>query len=63
MPDVGTASDVVTAIGSVLRAVAEGELTPDEAATLATVLEAKRRSIELVELEQRIATLEQKAAS
>jgi hypothetical protein len=63
MPDVGTASDVVSAIGAVLRAVSEGELTCDEASTLANVLEAKRRSIELVELEGRITALEQKAAS
>jgi uncharacterized protein DUF5681 len=62
MPDVGTASDVVTAIGAVLQAVATGELTCDEAATLSTVLEAKRRSIELVEIEQRISALEQQSA-
>jgi hypothetical protein len=62
MPDGGTASDVVTAIGAVLQAVATGELTCDEAATLSTVLEAKRRSIELVEIEQRISALEQQSA-
>ena len=36
-------------------------LTPDEAATIAGVIELKRRSIETVEIERRLATLEQKA--
>jgi hypothetical protein len=58
MPSVASAADVVTAIGSVLHAVAEGELTPDEAATLSTVLEAKRRAIEIVEIERRVGELE-----
>ena len=58
MPSVTSAADVVTAIGSVLHAVAAGELTPDEAATLSTVLEAKRRAIEIVEIERRVVELE-----
>jgi hypothetical protein len=58
MPAVASAADVVTAIGSVLYAVAEGELTPDEAATLSTVLEATRRAIEIVEIERRVGELE-----
>jgi|SRR5947209_15752298 len=58
MPAVTSAADVVTAIGSVLHAVATGELTPDEAATLSTVLEAKRRAIEIVEIERRLGELE-----
>jgi len=39
--------------------MAEGEITPDEAATVASALEAKRWTIETVELEKRIAALEQ----
>jgi hypothetical protein len=58
MPPVASAADVVTAIGSVLHAVAEGDLTPDEAATLSTILEAKRRAIEIVEIERRVGELE-----
>jgi hypothetical protein len=58
MPPVASSADVVTAIGSVLHAVAAGVLTPDEAATLSTVLEAKRRAIEIVEIERRVADLE-----
>jgi hypothetical protein len=41
--------------------MADGEITPDEAATITGVLEAKRRAIETVELEKRIAALEGKA--
>jgi hypothetical protein len=58
MPPVASAADVVTAIGSVLHAVSTGELTPEEAATLASVLEAKRRAIEIVEIERRLGELE-----
>jgi hypothetical protein len=58
MPPVASSADVVTAIGSVLHAVAAGVLTPDEAATLSTVLETKRRAIEIVEIERRLADLE-----
>jgi hypothetical protein len=43
--------------------MAEGEITPDEAATIAGVLESKRKAIETVELEARIARLEQSAGS
>ena len=63
MPPVANAPDVVAAIGAVLAAVAQGELTPDEAATLSTVLETKRRALELVDLEQRISALEQREPS
>ena len=46
------------AIGSLLSAVAAGQLTADESATLATVLGVKLRAIETVELERRLAELE-----
>jgi hypothetical protein len=39
-------------------AMARGEITPSEAATVAGVLDVKRRALELVELEQRVAALE-----
>ena len=35
-----------SALGGILNAVARGELTPDEAATVAQILETKRRAIE-----------------
>ena len=46
------------AFDAVLQAVAGGELTPEEGASITTVLEARRKAIETVELEARIAALE-----
>ncbi len=59
LPPVKNASDVVTALGHVADAMAAGDITPDEAQAVAGVLEGKRRAIETVELETRIAALEQ----
>ena len=59
IPPVSTAADVVTAISAVVEAASQGEITPDEAATLANVLELKRKAIETADLEQRIIALEQ----
>jgi polyhydroxyalkanoate synthesis regulator phasin len=53
-----TAADLATALGVIAQAVARGELTPDEAQAVAVVLETQRRTIETVELEQRIAAVE-----
>jgi hypothetical protein len=61
LPTVETMADVLKAQGVAIRAMADGEITPDEAATIASVLDAKRRAIETVELEKRIAALEGKA--
>ena len=58
MPDVANATDVLAALGAVLRATAEGALTPDEAASIAGLIEVKRRAIETIEIEARIAALE-----
>jgi polyhydroxyalkanoate synthesis regulator phasin len=58
LPPMQTAADLATALGVVTQAVARGELTPDEAQAVATLLEIQRKTIELVELEQRIAALE-----
>lgn len=59
LPDVKTAADVLAAMGAVLDHVADGEITPDEGATVAGILEMKRRTLELVEIERRLAALEQ----
>jgi hypothetical protein len=39
--------------------MAIGDITPDEAATIAGVLDAKRKALETADLEQRISRLEQ----
>lgn len=58
LPSITTAADLACALGVVVAAVAAGELTPEEAASVSTVLDAQRRAIELGELESRIAALE-----
>jgi hypothetical protein len=59
LPEIKTAADVVTALGTVADLVGAGEVTPDEGAALAAIFETKRKAIETVELENRIAALEQ----
>ncbi len=59
LPDTSSAEGIAAAQNVILQAVADGELLPTEAATLAGIVEARRRAIETVELEQRIILLEQ----
>jgi hypothetical protein len=58
MPDILTANDVRTATGAIVRAVAAGELTPDEAGAVASVVELHRRSIETSDIAARLAAIE-----
>ena len=53
LPAIQSASDVVAAVGAVADAVGAGEITPDEGQAVASILEAKRKAIETVELERR----------
>jgi hypothetical protein len=59
LPLIKTAQDVVTAVGVVAVAVGTGDITPDEGQAVASILEAKRKAIETVDLESRVAALEQ----
>jgi hypothetical protein len=61
LPEAHTAGDVAAALAAVVTAMAAGELTPDEASMVASVLEVRRKSIETVELENRLRTVERKA--
>jgi hypothetical protein len=61
LPPVESLNDVVAAHAAIINAMGEGELTPEEAATVAGVLEAKRKAIEITQLEARLARLEEKA--
>jgi hypothetical protein len=58
LPPIEKADDVLKALAAILHQVAAGELRPDEAATLSSILEAHRRAIETVDIEQRLAELE-----
>lgn len=58
LPNIGTAEDCATAQGAIIQAVAVGELNPTEGSALAGLVEARRRAIETVILEERIGLLE-----
>ena len=58
LPKVETAKDVAAAHATVIEAMAVGDISPDEAGTIAGVLEAKRKSLETVDIEERLAALE-----
>ena len=53
-----SAAGVSAAMAAVVDAMAAGEITPDEAATIAGILEARRKVIETQELADRISQLE-----
>ncbi len=58
MPRMASAQDAAEAAGAVLEAVAEGELTPTEGATVMSLVDSYRRTLEVTELEARVAVLE-----
>ena len=62
LPAIMAPSDIVAALGAVADAVAAGELSPEEGAAVAGILEAQRRAVETVEMEVRITALEQAGA-
>jgi hypothetical protein len=61
LPDTKTANGIAQAQGAILTAVAAGELLPGEGATLAGIIEGRRKALETLELEARISALEGKA--
>ena len=61
LPAVDTAAGLVQAQAAVIAAMARGELTPDEAAAVASVLETQRRALETDDHERRLAALEVEA--
>jgi hypothetical protein len=62
MPSLETAADLPKALGAVLTAASKGEITPEEAVSVAQVVEARRRSFETLEIEERLAALEVRMA-
>lgn len=60
LPATDTANGISTAQAAILQAAADGELLPGEAATLAGILESRRKAYETQELESRITALEEK---
>jgi hypothetical protein len=62
-PDIASAAAIAQVHTTLLRAVAAGELAVDEAKEISIIIETHRRTIETVELEARIARLENARAT
>ena len=60
LPDTSSADGVARAQAAILQAVAAGDILPGEDATLAGIVEARRKAVETQELEARISALEVK---
>ena len=60
LPAIDNAIGISTAQAAILQAAADGELLPGEAATLAGILESRRKAFETQELENRITALQEK---
>jgi hypothetical protein len=58
LPSIHSPADTVAASAAVLASVAAGEITPDEAGRVMTLLTAHRAIVETSDLADRIATLE-----
>jgi hypothetical protein len=58
LPEMNNADDSAVAMSGVLRALADGEITPGEAGSVAAVIETYRRTLETAEFEGRILALE-----
>ena len=61
LPEMSSADEIGSAVGAIACAMAKGELTPEEAASVAAVLEIRRKAFELVEIEARLLALEKLA--
>jgi hypothetical protein len=60
LPEMNNADDGAKAMAGVLRALADGDVTPSEASCVAGVIETYRKTLETAEFENRILALERK---
>ena len=60
LPAVTSTKDLATGFAALMAALARGDLTPDEAQAVATLLEQHRRVLETADLEQRVSALEER---
>jgi hypothetical protein len=58
LPRMSSAHDAAQAAGAVLEAVSVGDLTPTEGAQVMALVDSFRRTLEVTELEARLAALE-----
>lgn len=59
LPNTSSATGIEAAQAAIVQAVAHGELTPGEGHTLASLIEARRKALETLDLEKRISALEE----
>ena len=59
LPRVETVADIPKALGAIIKAVAQGEITPGEGQSMAAMLEAYRKGMEMADLVARVESLEQ----
>jgi hypothetical protein len=59
LPDMKGAKGASQVMAGILEAVAEGNITPDEARGLSAIVEVYRKTLETTELEMRVQALEQ----
>jgi len=58
MPNIKSAKDAAMAASAVLAAVSEGDLTPIEAGRVMSLIDSFRRTLELTDIENRLAAKE-----
>lgn len=63
LPSTNTAEGINQAQQAIIEAVGNGELLPGEGNVLAGLVEARRKALETIELERRVALLEERNAS
>lgn len=61
LPVIATADDLPKATNALLQGVADGEITPSEAAELSKLVDAHTKAIEAADFAKRLAALEQAA--
>jgi hypothetical protein len=59
LPPIATAADAVAVLGKLAGLVGSGDMTAEEGAAFASIVETKRKAIETVELEARMTAIEQ----
>jgi hypothetical protein len=62
LPPVSTATDAIAAMGVIMEAIGDGDLSPHEAAELTKVVTGLSHAIVTAELEQRLRGVEEKLA-
>ena len=58
LPKIKKAEDLPKAMGAILEAVAQGEITPGEGQSLTAMIEVYRKGLDMVDFEARLTALE-----